>query len=514
MTWVLLSLWVLGLASRSEAFVSSSGEGGGRTNLFLKHEAHLIGKEKKTTQSFLNHYVRSESGFFREAREAGIALDGIDFTAEGEVERKRLWTAASKEAIDLMLITRVFSGNEYAVRLYAEGENNKEKAVQYCLSILKEKIKSYELFQKRYPRYAGFLPWIQYKEGQWRPLDDWEDRVPALDNGEWLWAIYALLYKLPEYDQKLAQRYQNYFNKVIGNLKEVFWEPSENQIRAEAHIHIHISNEDNKSVYTYTNNIEGYYLNDLFEGILVTYLFVMNDLLSENEEESLVSNRVYEVNQSQWGTTYYLWPRQPNGDGSSHTKWGQFVVPELDNIYISLFSWRQECLRSNVNTYGTPSSCTEPLSFGGNYTPYNSLIQTPYGAMSMIYLSSLLEEGQVDIKNPGLSWLVNMYNVPGMRLEGYGVLESFSVDLETGELQDIAYLATFDVKGLTMVAIVGGVISEVRSRLKETGDYEKFMQLVQSCYQGVIDEAEVIPVWEECRNLRRHIKLPRPVISE
>ena len=43
---------------------------------------------------------------------------------------------------------------------------------------------SYEKFNREYPGFGGFLPWFLNQNAGMRPTDDWQNRVPGLDNGQ------------------------------------------------------------------------------------------------------------------------------------------------------------------------------------------------------------------------------------------------------------------------------------------------------------------------------------------
>ena len=57
-----------------------------------------------------------------------------------------------------------------------------------------KKVDSLIAFDKKYPGYGGFLPWIAIaNNGTVTPTWDWINRVPSLDNGEYFWAVYGLV---------------------------------------------------------------------------------------------------------------------------------------------------------------------------------------------------------------------------------------------------------------------------------------------------------------------------------
>jgi hypothetical protein len=66
-------------------------------------------------------------------------------------------------------------------------------AVTLAVQLLRKKMDAYEAWNRKYPGYGGFMPWVSVSntDPDLHPTPDWVGRVPSLDNGEWVWAIYA-----------------------------------------------------------------------------------------------------------------------------------------------------------------------------------------------------------------------------------------------------------------------------------------------------------------------------------
>lgn len=84
-----------------------------------------------------------------------------------------------------------------------------------AIDIMSRKLAAYQAFNQTYPGYGSFLPWFLQNGSQ--PLNttsDWVNRVPALDNGENLWAIYAFIeaLKLNNMDETLQTGWQSYLD--------------------------------------------------------------------------------------------------------------------------------------------------------------------------------------------------------------------------------------------------------------------------------------------------------------
>ena len=80
-----------------------------------------------------------------------------------------------------MVYAHAIGGNQLAARfVYPQ---NPGGAQQWAISMLSAKLDAYLAFNKTFPGYGGFIPWFYANETKMRPTADWENRVPALDNG-------------------------------------------------------------------------------------------------------------------------------------------------------------------------------------------------------------------------------------------------------------------------------------------------------------------------------------------
>lgn len=98
---------------------------------------------------------------------------------------KHYFTAASKESLHIAILARVLDGNKDAQQIY----NSTEASV-----ILKNKVNTLEQFNRTYPGFGGFLPWVALNNltATIEPTWDFKTRTPALDNGQMFWASFAL----------------------------------------------------------------------------------------------------------------------------------------------------------------------------------------------------------------------------------------------------------------------------------------------------------------------------------
>jgi hypothetical protein len=96
---------------------------------------------------------------------------------------------------------------------------------------LTKKIATYEDFNKRYPGFGGFFPWMTVNGSKVDPSSDWVNRVPSLDNGELFWAMYGLLEvletKYPD-QTSLIKKWTDAVNRMSVNSVKVFYEQGGN----------------------------------------------------------------------------------------------------------------------------------------------------------------------------------------------------------------------------------------------------------------------------------------------
>jgi len=437
---------------------------------------------------FLKEYFYWESQYFKIARKSGILVDGWNLDYKTLQPLKiREHTAPSKEALDLMVLVKALAGNEYATSLVSEN-NDPIDASNKVLDILQKKIDAYQSFNDRFPGYGGFLPWIKINDdGSIEPAFDWNYRVPSLDNGEWVWAIYATyktLFAIGE--SELAARYHNYFRILVKNAPILFYDFNRRAIRGETFIH-DIHSLVNPSNYYTPDDSVAYFLSDVHEGLMMIYFMSLFTDLAQSEIDHLWHLIAFEKIETLAGTVYKAWPEEAQEVGSPHIKWTRLMLPEFDEPMALKVSRNQEVLRSNLYKYCLPVSTNTPGAIG--YTPFDESICAPYAAFSMIFQA--VSEGHLLDSNVGLSWLAQMLRVD--KLQGpFGGGESFSVVPGTHHLNEISFLLTADGKVLIWAAVMGGIVDEVRQGLKEDGLYSRFMEIVHQEYAEAFGGVEAI----------------------
>ena len=449
-----------------------------------EYSALDLATDSPKRDEFIRRLLLAEAPFFKEGifthhttglTHVGISID--PYTGQ-LLQNPRNWSAASKESNHLTLLCLSLSGDGRAQALVSRKSS---------LEIIKKKMTSYEKFDREYPGFGGFLPWFLITENGILPTPEWQNRVPGLDNGQWMWALFLTSYVLKQQGMRiLAGRYLKYWQKLARNSVMVFLENSQHKIRVEARVH------DPKAFPTpsnYSDNLAGYYLDDPYEGeLLMMFMTLFSPSLSDLEKQMLWENRTMPV------ATYMT----KNNEGitvekgywySSHEKWKYFVLPYLDiprakqmflngekartwysaeNHIPGLFSSTHAPLGENQFIYyrdglGVPSLASQPI--------VRSDIVTPYAAFPVML---------ADIKT-GLLWLWNMISAPKMQ-GPYGITESI---LTNGKA--IAPVLTCDGK---ILPLLGGIlgqasISLMRKALLQFEVYDVFKVLVTAEYEKV-----------------------------
>jgi hypothetical protein len=193
----------------------------------------------------------------------GITYDGhmIDYTTGDLHENLHYWTAASKEAIHVNMLSLYMMDDIYARQFF--GNASQDDIVQ----ILEKKIAAYNDFHRRYPGFGGFLPWFAANGSEMNLLNGWESRVPALDNGQLIWSIKILIETLKTKQLiELADKYQSRIEMMTQTAIPVFYDGERGGIRCVSGI----KDMFNTSQMTNPNNyvtIGTCLLDDPYEGI-------------------------------------------------------------------------------------------------------------------------------------------------------------------------------------------------------------------------------------------------------
>ncbi|KAG8423949.1 hypothetical protein J3458_000793 [Metarhizium acridum] len=423
----------------------------------------------------------------------GMTYDGTQLNwTTGARTQKHTFSAASKEALQIMLYARAIAGSKKAARFLTPDDPT--KARKLAASIMKTKLRTYLQFNESYPGFGGFLPWMTTSKRQPSPTWDWVNRVPALDNGELVWAVYACISALElsgnKSFQRTAKSWQKWLDYVKTTAATVFYR-GDGRVCAVAKI--------NNQTLPPKNAKQGYqcegtnYLDDPYEGELFTHFLNAFGGLSRDDRDAL-----WEVKRAKLVSVEY----NVGGVGpitveqgywfSSHEPWKVLELPYYDVDLVKRLYRNAERARTcnSVVTkvpglFASVNNSTDPKtdkiigyispagipSIASQKEQEHDVI-TPYGAWPTILFD----------KAVGLAWWRNMVVAKKMQ-NLYGSTESTRVD---GEL--VSALVTWDSKITTVLALMGGVGGLVRPKMKRDRIYKDFIAITKREYGHVFKD--------------------------
>ncbi len=440
-------------------------------------------------EEFVEKLLRAESKFLQPGIAynplSGLTYDGhpIDFDT-GELRGfPKNWSAASKESLHIMVLSLAVSGNKGAKILISP--DNVSEAQEVASKILERKITSYENFNKKYPGFGGYLPWFVVTDRGMEPTWDWEDRAPALDNGQLAWSLMMASHALRrEGYTKLSSRFADYWEMMAKNCVPMFFDKGHNLIRGVAKIK---NVKGSVKSENYESEEVVYHVTDPYEGELMALFMTLygkwdkpEDIVSIWHSKNL-AKAVYETQDGHKITVRKgFWY-------SVHEMWNFLVLPYMDDPLIKQVFMNGEKARSwysaENNIPGLMASVNEPVSgnVSGKYLSDVGIPQlatvavtrqdvvSPYGAFPMIMAD----------RGIGAAWLRTMLDGPSM-VGPYGTTEAASTDGRR-----IAPLLTWDGKVTTVLALLGESTDMMREVLKESEKYDQFLSLVSGEYAKV-----------------------------
>ncbi|KAH6713228.1 putative GPI anchored protein [Leptodontidium sp. MPI-SDFR-AT-0119] len=421
----------------------------------------------------------------------GMSYDGtlLDETS-GLATTKHPFSAASKESLQIMIYTHALAGSQKAARFLSPDDPKQAPSVAFKIVALK--LKTYLKFNETYPGFGGFIPWYTGDSIDITPTPDWVNRVPALDNGELIWAVYGLIQVLetsndPEY-RKLAKSWQSWLDYTKSTVAKVFY-PGNGRVCAVTTLDQSLHVNDPRQNYT----CEGSgVLNDPYEGELFTWWLYFFGGLSRKDKDLL-----WQVKRPQLVSVDY----NMGGVGpitvqkgfwfSSHEQWKVLEMPYYDVDLVKRLFYNAERVRTcnsavtkNPGLFASVNNSTDPTT--GEIIGYISNagipsisfqteqeldVITPYGVFPTVYLD----------KAVGMAWWKNMAD--GKKMQNpYGSSESARIDGTA-----TSSFVSWDSKITTVIAVLDGVGVFVREKMKRDGIYKEFVSVTQREYGAVFE---------------------------
>ncbi|KXT07217.1 hypothetical protein AC578_2453 [Pseudocercospora eumusae] len=404
------------------------------------------------------------------------------------------FSAASKESLHVMLLAQVLAGSKGAARVVSP--ESQKTAQRKAYEIMNQKLGTYLAFNETFPGFGGLLPWYNNTYAHLSPTNDWVDRLPALDNGELLWAVYAAVEALSvshDYQyRRLGARWQEWLDYTKTTAAKLFYHGNG---RVCAVITLNQTLSPHNPAQNYTCEGDDL-LDDPYEGELFTWwlYFFSNDLSSSDRDALWLKKRA-----KLQATTYQdanIGPItvQKGYWFSSHEQWKVLEMPYSDIPLINQLFTNAEIART----------CNSALlKIPGMYASVNNITDDA-SAEILGYISnagipsiSFLPDQELDVITPyatfptflvdetvGIVWYWAM--LLGKKMQNpYGSTESERVDGKA-----VSSFVSWDSKITTIVALLGGVRDLVREKMRRDGVYDEFLSRIGDEYARVFTDVK------------------------
>ncbi len=444
---------------------------------------------KDKAASFIKEYLTWEGEFFSIARNpvTGFSYDGFNLNRlTGRPEEPRIFSAPSKECLDVGLCASALSGNQRSALVVSPKDPS--KATQQALRILEKKIAGYEKFLKDNPGYAGYLPWYICGD-EVKPTKDWQNEFPGLDNGEWIWTMLVAerVLELKGHDA-LAKRFRKYNAMIRNNIVAIYYDEKAGMVRGDIRF---VPGDNGNYSYvaapgkcTYLSGGHG-----VHEGMMLAlYMCLFGKGLPSDAVARIWSNTCMKRVDYKYGTTWEGWY------ASSHEEWAYLVLPLRDiPEYRALFRIREKIRTQNAHERGYPGFATsfllnrnEYLDKAGiegitSYPIHNNHTFALYGDFPLL-LECFDPQDKTD-GNYGLAWLLNMLKAD--RMQG----PTGAGEGGTNDGTRFSDVKTIDGSFTINLALAGGLEKETAELLKHEKCYDRFKEIMLGEYREAFDSA-------------------------
>jgi hypothetical protein len=415
----------------------------------------------------------------------GLTYDGteIDYTQGTPREPLHFWSAPSKESLHVALLALAIAGNKYA-QIFVSPDNPSESR-HLAIDLLTKKISSLERWNLQFPGYGGYIPWVYVNDKGMTPANGWTNAVPALDNGELIWSLFATYHILKRnattHDvETLAMRYKRQLDLMAKTAKMIFYDGG-GRVRAVTHI-TNTSAAPFPGNYKLQDCSENCYLDDPYEGELFTFfLDLYGQWENDTERELLWMNKRNKLQSVDYSTPFGSITVQRGWWFSSHEQWKYLEMPYFDipiNYAIFMNGERARTWNSVLKSIPGLFASVTGVSHNNSEMPvylsavgiqeiafervlYQDVV-TPYATFPVM-LANL---------SVGLVWYNELLKAPKMQ----GPLGSTEAINVNGTM--ISPVVTWDSKITTILAMLGGISQYVREGLIKEGRYDRFYSIV------------------------------------
>ncbi|EGD75802.1 hypothetical protein PTSG_07920 [Salpingoeca rosetta] len=454
----------------------------GRREQFIKDVMHAEGKFHQSGIAY--HPVTA------------MTFDGhlIDY-ASGKLYPGGLhnFSSGAKDAQHLSILALGLDGQPRALA-YLNSTLKQPVSIQdiqlHAMHLIDLKLTALEKWNASFPGYGGYLPWFSHTtNGDLVPAPGWSNpyRVPALDNGEFYWGLYAVEVALSTSSlpgaAPLAARCRRYLRLLQDNAATIFL-THDGKTRWVSEI-VDVTTVPTRSNYRGSGDYGDPFEGELFTWVLYWHapwskLNLSRDDLFLHKHSSLQAVNFTTSTGQPITVQRGFW-------FSSHEQWKLLMLPYLHlqrvarvfancerartvnsaekripGLYacINDVTNGSEAIPDYISYTGIPSIAME------NSTMWRYDVVTPYAA----FPTTLINE------TVGAAWYHTML-LPNRMQGPYGSTEAININGT-----EISPLLTWDAKSLTPLAFMGGVADVVAKGLRRDNLYSSFLNVTSSYY--------------------------------
>lgn len=382
------------------------------------------------------------------------------------------YTAASKLSLLIPFLLKVVQKNPYFKKVKLTPAEATLKLKQIMQTLL--------TYIQTYPDYDGFLPWVDIRpNGTIAPAST---KVPSLDNGQLTWALAAVVAAFEDAPDQELRKISSMAQTILNRQNyRKFYDPKTKLM--------HGTIQFNTETREWTGD-RTYYLNDMFEGTLAVLWGVLHGQISVEAWDNLSIPTIEYITEAKEKITTLSGFR-----ASFHEHWALGFLPIMLSALAPLYQnylYAQADYARRHRMPGFLSTAYDPKGIyrqmGIPSIAYNPVDRSDVSVLFATAMSMLISP------TVGASWLVKFYSFKNF-VSPFGAYESVGED-------GFADIFTADAKGMTLLAVSGGVVDEVQKYLNERTMPRssvpmnvKLIELLHAKYKQMLKERDNRPIF-------------------
>ena len=350
---------------------------------------------------------------------------------------------------------------------------------QDALTLLTQTLMSLRDFIKAYPDYGGFIPWVDIRpNGTIAPANA---KIPSLDNGQLTWALAGVVAAFEDSPQPRLKELASLAAAILQSQDYAkFYDPEKKLL------HGTIQQDPLTKEW---NGDKTYYLNDMFEGTLAVLWGVLNGQIPQDAWDNLAIPT----------TEYYTMDNEKvtvlaGFRASFHEQWALAFIPFMESALAPLFQNFLFVQADYAHRHQMPGFLSTAYDSKGIYQQMG-IPEIAYNPVDRDDVAVFFATAMGMLISPtvGASWLSQFYRFHNF-VSPYGALESIGRD-------GYADIFTADAKGMTLLAVSGGFVPEVKKYLSERkfpgteiSMEVKMIELLHAKYKQMLQERNHRPL--------------------